>query len=187
MLTDRKQVLQAMAHAMINDAVFYMQEEVGCDYLEDDVIDLPAVVMGEAITWLKEIEEHNNCSIEDIIEKLDADYEIDELGYYCAMQYMGSGVAWSDSREGELHTPTGESSEMAMDFVYQQLTLEDKRWHGVKELINESALIECVGTDWELIVHNGLQNTVSQSQAKELLDRVTDVDDKPLITIKDWR
>ena len=53
---------------------------------------------------------HAGKSIGEIAADLGTD-DVEALGYYIPMQMQGHGVAWSDSREGNLDTPNKEAIE----------------------------------------------------------------------------
>jgi len=112
----RSELVDAMAkYAWKNglmEAVEQVQAENDMRYpglvsdLEDDWKRAPDVKK-EMRMFLKSFEEHNDGKWYDVVAaQTDADEgDIDTLGYYLYMQSMGHGVAWSDSREGELDTP----------------------------------------------------------------------------------
>ncbi len=77
----------------------------------------PTEVDREAGDFLNALEGHAGKSVGAIAADLQTD-DIEALGYYIPMQMMGHGVAWSDSREGNLDTPNKEEIESRMAAEY---------------------------------------------------------------------
>jgi hypothetical protein len=207
-LNVREQIIERMAYHMWVDALQSIADEVRIDiaeFVDTHEDNVPSDVMDEACKWLKEIEEFNGRtsptgevmrkSIVDIAAEIEADIftydeEIDDLAYYCVMQYMGAGVCWTDSRKtAELKTPYGESSWSARDGAYELLDDESRKWYDVKELTGLDAVESCQGTTRNLRVltpreHGGLdERIISQSDAYNLIDK----GNPPLIMVEDWR
>lgn len=121
---DRDELIDQIASTLWKDALFSRAEE---GFLEDWIPDseshegiisefedkIPPEVTREAGDFLNALEGHAGRSIDDIAAELKTQ-DLEALGYYIAMQMVGHGVAWSDSREGSLDTPHKEAIEAMM-------------------------------------------------------------------------
>lgn len=125
---DRDELINTIAETLWEDALLSMVEEGKAEgwiphevshesivaQLEDS---RPTEVDREAGDFLNALEGHAGKSVGEIAADLRTD-DVEALGYYIPMQMQGHGVAWSDSREGNLDTPNKEAMESHMAAEY---------------------------------------------------------------------
>lgn len=138
---DRDELVDQIASTLWKDALFSMAEEgfsegwIPDSESHEGIVTefedrIPPEVQREAGDFLNALEGHAGRSIDEIAAELKTQ-DLEALGYYIAMQMIGHGVAWSDSREGSLDTPYKESieapiaAEDALKSVYGDSTPDD--------------------------------------------------------------
>lgn len=107
----KEEVLEYMTKTLWEDALetaaTYGMEDgwlEGRSEIEDKKNEIPKEAEEVARKMLDEFEKSNEKSIGEVAKDLETT-EYDMLGYYIVMQALGSGVAWSDSRDGNLTVP----------------------------------------------------------------------------------